>query len=109
MAANPAFREEERRFLVDMPGVLGARAMGSLTAICDMMGLEYAGIDFGLAPDGSVLPFEANATMRVSPPGPERIWDYRRTAIDTVIEAARRMVDRYADLGGASARPVVRG
>ena len=34
MQANAAFREEERRFLDDMPGVLGARAMTALQALC---------------------------------------------------------------------------
>ena len=92
MARDPAFREEERRFLCDMPGVLGPRAMQALEGIAALLGLDYAGIDFALAPDGSLLLFEANATMVVFPPGPEPIWDYRRAAIDTVIEASRRMV-----------------
>jgi hypothetical protein len=96
MAREERFREEERRFLNDMPGVLGARAMRALEGIARALGLEYAGVDFGLAPDGSVLVFEANATMVVFPPTPEPMWDYRRPAIDTVLGAARRMLDKYA-------------
>jgi hypothetical protein len=92
MATNAAAREEERRFLDDMPAVLGARAMTALAGIGTTMGLDYAGVDFALAADGSVLLFEANATMVIIPPDPDPIWDYRRPAIGAVQAAARRMV-----------------
>lgn len=94
MAHNAAYRDEERHFLEDMPGVLGARAMTALQQVCAALDLEYAGIDFALATDGSVLLFEANATMIVLPPGPEPMWDYRRRAIDNVLHAATPMLLR---------------
>jgi hypothetical protein len=97
MAENAAYRAEERRFLEDMPAVLGPKAMSALQHICGALGLEYAGIDFALAPDGSVLLFEANATMVVFPPGPDPMWDYRRPAIDAVLGAAKRMLHRYCE------------
>jgi hypothetical protein len=97
MAGNAAHREEERRFLEDMPSVLGSPAMAALERIRGILGLEYGGIDFALAPDGSVLLFEANATMVVFPPNPDPMWDYRRGAIDRVLEAATRMLVRRAD------------
>jgi Flp pilus assembly protein TadD len=96
MAANAAHREEERRFLDDMPGVLGQRAMGALAKICAALGLDYAGIDFALASDGRVLLFEANATMVAFNPAPDPMWDYRRRAINEVLEAAQRMLLRRA-------------
>ena len=96
MAHNVAHRDEELRFLGDMQGVLGARAMAALRQICTTLDLEYAGIDFALTPDGSVLLFEANATMIVFSPGPEPMWDYRRRAIDNVLQAATRMLLRHA-------------
>ena len=105
MARSAAFREEERRFLEDMPGVLGARAMQALGGICAALGLEYAGVDFALAGDGSVLLFEANATMVVFPPGPEAVWDYRRGSIDTIIEAAKRMLDARPGTAAVSRVP----
>jgi hypothetical protein len=92
MAANPDFRREEHRFLDDMPGVLGERAMDALTRIQSMLGLDYAGIDFALAPDGSLLLFEANATMVIIPPDPDPIWDYRRRAVTGALTAARRLI-----------------
>jgi hypothetical protein len=97
MAGDAGHREEERRFLEDMPSVLGGPAMAALERIRGILGLEYGGIDFALAPDGSVLVFEANATMVVFPPNPDPMWDYRRGAIDRVLEAATRMLVRRAD------------
>ena len=91
MAQSAAHREEERRFLEDMPGVLGARAITALGEIFARVGLDYAGIDFALATDGSVMLFEANATMVVIPPSSDPMWDYRRGAVSEVVEAARRM------------------
>jgi hypothetical protein len=92
MAQNSSFRAEEGRFLQDMPAVLGVGATAALEEICRTLRLDYAGIDFGLAPDGAVLLFEANATMVVFPPGPEEIWDYRRRPIHEVLQAATRMI-----------------
>jgi Tfp pilus assembly protein PilF len=96
MADSAAFRAEEQRFLQDMPGVLGPRAMAALHAIAATLGLDYAGIDFALAPDGTVLLFEANAGMVLQPPDPDPIWDYRRPAIDRAIGAAQAMLLRRA-------------
>jgi hypothetical protein len=92
MATDLEHREEERRFLENMPVVLGSRAMTALESIRLALGLDYAGVDFALAPDGRVLLFEANATMVVFPPPPDPIWDYRRGALDAVLAAATRML-----------------
>ncbi len=62
-------RAEEAKFLRDMPAVLGPGAMAALADIQEALGLDYAGIDFGLSASGEVLLFEANATMTVAPPG----------------------------------------
>jgi len=97
MAQNALFREEERRFLEDMPAALGATAMRALQQICTALELEYAGIDFAVAADGSILLFEANATMVVFPPSADAMWDYRRPAIDAVLEAASGMLLKHLD------------
>ena len=94
MAADTAWRKEEHRFLDDMPGVLGSRAMTALSAIGATLGLDYAGIDFTLTPDGAVLVFEANATMVIGAPGPEPIWDYRRRAAGAALAAATDLLAR---------------
>jgi hypothetical protein len=99
MAERPDHRAEEAAFLEDMAGVLGARAMARLTAIASRLGLDYAGVDFGLGRDGEVLLFEANATMVVNPPDPDPRWDYRRTPVDRILSAVRTMLIACADSG----------
>lgn len=98
MAANAAHRAEEQRFLENMDSVLGKPAIDTLRQAGRILALDYAGIDFGVAPDGRVLLFEANATMVVNPPDPDPVWDYRRPAISRVLDAAKRMVLARAKL-----------
>ncbi|HEX3973138.1 MAG TPA: tetratricopeptide repeat protein [Stellaceae bacterium] len=92
MAANAAHREEERRFLIDMPSVTGAPAVAALNAIGKSLSLDYAGVDFGVGADGALLLFEANATMVINPPDPDPVWDYRRAPILAALDAAKRML-----------------
>lgn len=92
MASCADHRAEEARFLSDIAGFLGAPAMAALEAIADRLQLDYGGIDFALAPDGTILLFEANATMNIVPPPPEAIWDYRRQASDMALCETRRML-----------------
>ncbi len=92
MDASSSHREEERRFLEDMPGVLGPRAISALLEVAEALGLDYAGIDFGLGRDGSVLLYEANATMVILPPDPDPKWDYRRAPIERALQAVTRML-----------------
>ena len=101
MAAVAAHRDEERRFLQDMSGVLGDRAMRALAAVAAALGLDYAGIDFALTPDGDVLLFEANATMVVNPPDADPMWNYRRLAVAAITQALRRLLSRQAAAGSA--------
>ena len=70
--------------------MLGPRAMAALAEIQKTMGLDYAGIDFGLNARGDVLLFEANATMTVLPPRTDQRWDYRRAAVRRVEDASER-------------------
>ncbi len=92
MAESAAHRAEEARFLADMPGFLGARAMRAMRAIADALGLDYAGVDFALGTGGKILLFEANAAMVIAPPDEGAMWDYRRPACEAAQRAVRRMV-----------------
>lgn len=92
MAAHATHREEERRFLDEMPAVLGPRAMSALRRIGEDLALDYVGVDFALGSDGSVLLFEANAAMIILPPDSDPMWDYRRAAVDRALEAAKHML-----------------
>lgn len=92
MADKPDHRAEEAKFLEDMPAVLGETAMAALQSICDALGLDYAGVDFGLAASGDLLLFEANATMVIAVPDSSEHWAYRRTAINRIIDAVVAMM-----------------
>jgi len=92
MADRPEHRAEDAEFLEDMPAVLGARAIHALEEIQSLLGLDYAGIDFGLSPADDLLLFEANATMVVNPPAPDQLWDYRRPAVERILAAVRGML-----------------
>ena len=99
MADQPGHRAEEAKFLEDMPAVLGPKALRALKAIQAALGLDYAGIDFGLSVEGDLLLFEANATMVIAKPNDDARWAYRRSAIDAAVEATVAMFKRKA-LGG---------
>jgi tetratricopeptide (TPR) repeat protein len=92
MADHPEHRAEDAEFIENMEGVLGPRAMAALAEIQARLGLDYAGIDFGLSARGEILLFEANATMVVNPPEPEEKWAYRRPAVERIGAAVRNML-----------------
>ena len=96
MATQGGHRAEEAKFLGDMPGTVGAKAMRALKSIQAELGLDYAGIDFGLSDDGELLLFEANATMVIARPGNDAHWAYRHGAIDRVLEAATALLTQKA-------------
>jgi glutathione synthase/RimK-type ligase-like ATP-grasp enzyme len=78
--------------------------MQALAAIQLRLGLDYAGIDFGLSAGGDILFFEANATMVVNPPEPEEKWAYRQPAVERIYAAVRRMLMARADFSRAQSR-----
>jgi hypothetical protein len=96
MTENADHRAEDAAFLWDMPRVLGDKGMSALWGVQKTLGLEYAGIDFGLSPDGRLLLFEANASMNVLTPGPDSRWDYRRPYVQRILDAARDMILKRA-------------
>ena len=103
MAHSQEWRDEEQRFLDDMPSVIGAPAMAALRRIAEVLQLDYAGVDFGIDAGGNVLLFEANATMTIAAPAADSTWDYRRPAIARATAAAAALVASRAR--SATARP----
>ncbi len=91
MRENDANRAEEAGYLNDMRGHLGEGVTAALYGIARTLGLEYAGIDFGIGPDGSVLVFEANPAMAIYLPDDDDRFAYRRTAIVRIVDAVRAM------------------
>ena len=95
MAEQADNRAEDGEFLANMPSVLGPRVMEALARIQGTLGLDYAGIDFGLSATGDLLLFEANATMVVNPPETDDRWAYRRPAVERILAAVRRMLTAH--------------
>lgn len=96
MRDNDANRSEEARYLQDPAAHLGPRAIESLSAISETLGLDYAGIDFGIGAGGNVLVFEANPAMAVYLPDEDERFAYRREAILRIVAAVRAMFSRRA-------------
>ena len=94
MSDRAEYRAEEARFLADPPGAHGARAWAALGRVRDALGLDYAGIDFGLAADGQVVVFEANAAMTVLRPDLDERFAYRVPASEAIAGALVRMFRR---------------
>jgi Tetratricopeptide repeat len=93
MAEDAARRSEEARFLAAPETVLGSAGMAALAAIGARLDLDFAGIDFGVLPDGRLLVFEANATMLVHSEN-DPLFVYRNEAVARILAAFEAMVAR---------------
>ncbi|MDA8384130.1 MAG: tetratricopeptide repeat protein [Betaproteobacteria bacterium] len=96
MAQSPQHRAEEAAFLGDFAAHLGAGVVRTLHAIARVLDLDYCGIDFCVDHAGRVMLFEANATMTIVPPTQDAQWDYRRSAVQAALHAARVMFRKRA-------------
>jgi hypothetical protein len=95
MADNAEHRAEDAAFLENMPAVLGPRALAALGEVFETMGLDYAGADFSKNMDGDIVLFEANAAMVVPLPGKDARWDYRRPAVQRILNAIRILLTKH--------------
>lgn len=92
MADHAERRAEEERFLTDMRGAMGVRAVDALERVAAALGLDYAGADFTIDNEGKIVLFEANATMIVPVPDADPRWEYRRAPVARIEEAVRAML-----------------
>lgn len=67
MLNRPDLRDEERRRLERPRDAFDPQVAAALIAVRGRVELDYFGMDFGIAPDGRVVLFEANATMNFLP------------------------------------------
>ncbi len=96
MMSAPWKRQEEQSFLEDPAAILGPTATAAITAINERLGLDFAGIDFTLLPDGRVLLFEANATMLVHLRDNPNDFPYKHAHVPAIFEAVEAMLDRHS-------------
>jgi Tetratricopeptide repeat len=102
MLNQPWMQDEERTFLDAPHTVFGERQYAVLRAIRDAIGLRYWGIDCALDCEGSVVVFEANATMLVhTRNGP---FPYKRPAVAQIKRAYDAMLERLAGISGPAKR-----
>lgn len=92
MEAHPWKLEEERRFLDTPAAVLGDEGMAALRAIGRRLDLDYAGIDFSLAPDKRILVFEANPTMLVHPEAATGPLAHKNPYVCRILDAFEAML-----------------
>jgi hypothetical protein len=87
-------RAEEEAFLADFRQVFAAPLVDALEAIAAVLDLDYAGIDCSIAPDGSLLVFEANAAMLVHLTDSQDMYPYKHRYVPRIAEAIDEMVQR---------------
>lgn len=93
MVERPERLAEELRFLED-PGVaIGAKAMAAIEAIGQRLDLDYCGVDFTVLRDGSVLVFEANATMLVHPEKADGPLASKNPYVQRILNAFEAMIE----------------
>ena len=95
MLGDPGKCREEQRFLADPEAVLGSSGMAAIRTIGQRLDLDYAGIDFTILPDGSLLVFEANATMLVhDEKQPE--YAYKNPYVHRIVDAFEARMTQVA-------------
>jgi glutathione synthase/RimK-type ligase-like ATP-grasp enzyme len=83
---------EEQQFLDDWQSTIGAQATAAIQDIGKRLRLDYGGIDFSLLPDGTLLVFEANATMLVHPEDADGPLADKNRSVQTIVQAFGQML-----------------
>jgi hypothetical protein len=92
MTKRPDRLAEELRFLAEPEAAIGALAMAAVAAIGERLDLDYCGVDFAVRPDGSVLVFEANATMLAHPEAPDSPLAPKNPYVERILGAFQAMI-----------------
>ncbi len=87
-------REEEQRFLADLPSTMGTTACDALRAIARRTDFEYVGVDCSILPDGRLLVFEADPAMIVHHLGADGVFGYHVPYASAIYAALERLMDR---------------
>lgn len=98
-------RREEAAFLADHTQALDARQCASLAAIRDAIDLEFFGLDCGIATDGALVVFEANASMLVHATDSPTVFPYKQTSFQRIRDAFDRLIEARAGGRVTSASP----
>lgn len=94
MADWPELLAEEAGMNAKPEGAFPAEIIRTLEAVAERMSLDYFGMDFGIAPDGRVVLFEANATMNFFPFLTDPRFNYVRSCVEPAKHAFHEMLGR---------------
>ena len=93
MRENPWMQEQEKRYLADPAGAIGAGNWRILERLHDLVGLDFFGVDYTVRRDGTLLIYELNASMRHSD-SHARNFTYLQPYIDRITAAFGEMIRR---------------
>jgi tetratricopeptide (TPR) repeat protein/glutathione synthase/RimK-type ligase-like ATP-grasp enzyme len=96
MAESPWMQMEEAAFLRGPGKVFGPEAFQALRTISERIGLDYFGIDCGLAADGRLIVFETNPSMLVHLHNAE--FPYKDEYVLRIRDAFARMLAEKASM-----------
>ena len=92
MADRPDLVDEEKRMFASPEGPFPANVSQALKDVRERMALDFFGMDFGIAADGRVVLFEANATMNFFPFLSDPQFAYVQSCLPSARQAFREMV-----------------
>ena len=95
MSGNKELMGEELSFLSDWRSFVGSKAAQGIENVIRETPLEFFGIDFNVADDGSALIYELNATMRHSFEHAE-LFPYKQPFDEAISQAFQNMVARHS-------------
>ncbi len=90
--AHPEAIAEWRYWCEHGIGALSERVVRSLHEIRKLVGLDFFGVDFGLAPDGRIILFEANATMNFFPFPPQPEYAFAKACLPLAQDAFNKLL-----------------
>src|SRR4051794_3618881 len=82
MAERPELIAAEEAMFAAADGAFSDDVQQVLSAVRERMPLDFFGMDFGIAPDGRVVLFEANATMNFFPLSPDPRFAYLARCVE---------------------------
>jgi hypothetical protein len=104
MLGRADLRDEERRVVERPRQTFASSVLQTLRAIRKRIPLDYFGVDFGIAADGAVVLFEANATMDFFSSVTDPQFAYVHRPLTLARRAVRAMIPEL-ELSDAAATP----
>lgn len=103
MVEHAGLLAEEAAMLAEPHGAFPADVIKTLEAVLDRMQLDYFGMDFGIARDGRIVLFEANATMNFFPFLADPRFEYLKRCLRPAQQAFHQMLGCKSPISTAPA------